>query len=147
MTDNRIHVAKYDASAHGKAVRKAWLKSDAGKASSRARTERLWRKKFGVDELEARIAELQAQLDSGWALCAVAPPTDTADWSRCWTHAAAKNPPRNRAAVYLDAQNGRYYATDKEDRQCGSYEALAEAQRGALAGYPAWKAGLRAGGA
>lgn len=141
QTRNREHVARYDRSEHGKQTRKAWLQSEAGKASAKARIERAWRKKLGVDALLARIAQLEAQLDSGWALCN---DHGLGDWQKAWTFAKTKRgAPTNKPAVYLDATNGRFYAIDNGDRQCGSYETLAEAQKVAIAGYDAWKRSLR----
>lgn len=95
-----------------------------------------------VEKLRAENAALLAQLDSGWAICNAT--GVGSDWSKAWTYAVTKRgAPSNRPAVYLDATNGRYYANDREDHQCGSYDTLAEAQKAAVAGYAAWKASLR----
>ena len=52
---------KYLATPDGAAKKKAWLASEAGLASGRSRTERYWRKRLKVDELEAEIARLRGQ--------------------------------------------------------------------------------------
>lgn len=50
---------KYLATPEGAAKRKAWLASPEGKASALARTERYWRKRLGVDDLEYQLESVR----------------------------------------------------------------------------------------